>query len=115
MNEQWVMGEWTIYDEDREAQKRKEPYWTLVKGEGGICRGPYGRKATDPEYIVGPTGYEADGIHVDAKALPVLLAAPRMFAVLQEMAKEKDDGGCEGHFGTLAYNALQSAQDKSDG
>jgi hypothetical protein len=51
MAEDYVFGEWTIFECDRAAQQKKEPYWTLVKEGGtGLClaRGPFGRKSMEP-------------------------------------------------------------------
>lgn len=81
---EWVMGDWTIHDEDRPAQSRKEPYWTLIPGEGGVCLGPFGRKSMDPEYIVSPCGWETDGINIQGSAIAMILNAPTLFALLKE-------------------------------
>lgn len=63
--DKYVMGEWTILDEDRKAQKEGKPYWTLVEGERkDLCLGPYGRKAMKPEYEIQGVGFEVDGIHI---------------------------------------------------
>lgn len=64
----WVYGSWNILDEDRPAQKRGEPYWTLDKNpygcSAGIVQGPIGRKAMDTEMITEAVGYEADSVEI---------------------------------------------------
>lgn len=63
----WLWGDWTIYDEDREAQRRKEPYWTLISGGfhgNSLCVGPVGRKSLEPDRIAYGTGYEESDIGI---------------------------------------------------
>lgn len=98
MNQQWVMGRWTIYDKDRAAQARREPYWTLEPGDAGIAQGPYGRKALSPEFIICGTGYECDGIAVSESDARLICAAPDLLRALKAVlcvadrkTKEFDD------------------------
>jgi len=62
---EWVWGTWDILDEDREAQKRKEPYWTLLDSDLNLsfAIGPIGRKSLEPSNILEATGYECEGIY----------------------------------------------------
>lgn len=76
--EPWVVGNWTILNEDREAQRRGEPFWTLVPPNnysGGVfCRGPIGRKSLEPETVIYPCGYETEGVDFDGDFITLLLA-----------------------------------------
>lgn len=62
----WVWGDWDIFREDREAQKRGEPYWTLIEGSWNrsLCRGPIGRKVTELDGIARGDGLEESSISV---------------------------------------------------
>lgn len=60
----FVLGEWTIFDKDREAQRKGKPYWTLIEGED-VCEGPLGRKALKPESFIYSTGYETEGLGLE--------------------------------------------------
>jgi hypothetical protein len=71
----WVFGEWTILDSDRD-QRGYGTLWTLrpFTGEGGVlCRGPFGRKAKGPESVIHACGYYTDGIAIDDDFLALLL------------------------------------------
>ena len=69
----WVLGQWNIFDEDRDAQKNGLPYWTLVDGFEVIATGPYGRKSINTDSVVRGTGYDCDGLDADSEYL--LIAA----------------------------------------
>jgi hypothetical protein len=74
--EPWVFGTWGILNEDRAAQQRREPYWTLLPYNGvsgSFCRGPFGRKAMEPETVIHACGYETEGIDFDDDFLKLLL------------------------------------------
>ena len=64
---EWNFGRFTIYDEDRPAQKRGEPYWTFEKSEAYV---EYLVAAKDQqmfrelESIISPTGYDAEGLDI---------------------------------------------------
>jgi hypothetical protein len=63
----WLYGDWTIFDSDRPAQERKEPYWTFTDGPysyGSISTGPFGRKAMEPERIISGDGYETSDVSI---------------------------------------------------
>ena len=89
----WLFGYWTIFDEDREAQKRGEPYWTFVeKGphldEGlTFAEGPYGRKSMDPDAIVEGIGYECDGLNVSPENAAYIQKAVKFHSEFVEAAK----------------------------
>lgn len=64
---EWVHGcEWTIYDSDRDAQKRGEPYWTLVRdpGSSNIAIGPIGRKSRETESVINVLGQGIETIEM---------------------------------------------------
>lgn len=86
----WVWGDWTILDEDRPAQKRGEPYWTLVERDPEVCdcylaQGPPGRKVIDPECIAQARGHEVDGIGVSEADAALIAAAPDLFDALHKL------------------------------
>lgn len=86
----WLRGKWTIYEKDRAAQARGEPYWTFEKSEYGndYAHGPYGRKAMQPDRIVDGTGWEHDGpIFYNDKDEALFLAAPEMLEKLKKWVK----------------------------
>lgn len=76
----FLFGVWAILKEDRGAQKRGEPYWTLMPQDyygGGIVltRGPIGRKAMDTDAIIWAEGYETDGLGCSEEDQKMILAA----------------------------------------
>lgn len=80
MAEDFVFGVWTILDEDRPAQKRAEPYWTLMPQDHYGCgmvltRGPIGRKAMGTESIIWAEGHETDGIGCSEENQKLILNA----------------------------------------
>ena len=79
----WIWGEWVIKDEDREAQKRGEPYWTLEQGFECLARGPYGRKAINPEQILRGDGCECDGVEISIADALLIAAAPALLEALK--------------------------------
>ena len=96
----WLWGEWVILAEDRAAQQRGEPYWTLKEDSAGCClaRGPAGRKALEPEEIISACGYETDGIDATPEHRALIVRAVNchadLLAALQECADfiERWDG-----------------------
>lgn len=58
----FVVGRWTILDEDREAQRKELPFWTLVEGDEIIAEGPIGRKSLGTDSYIYPCGPECDDI-----------------------------------------------------
>ncbi len=86
----WVWGEWHILPEDREAQRRGDPYWTLSKPSltRDLMRGPWGRKAMDTETIARAEGYETDGIGVNDDDAALIAAAPDLLDALTLIANE---------------------------
>jgi hypothetical protein len=108
MSKQWVMGRWTIYDEDRAAQVRKEPYWTLEAGEDGIAEGPVGRKAMDPEFVVRGSGWECDGIAVSEEDARLICAAPALLEALKAVLSVADRK-------TKEFDAARAAITKAEG
>lgn len=60
----WCWGMWVIFDEDRVAQRRGEPYWTLIEASypDTLSAGPFGRKAVEMTNVIWPEGYETDGL-----------------------------------------------------
>jgi hypothetical protein len=64
---EWLIGDWGIFDSDREAQKRREPFWTLINGDNGIVKGPFGRKSNNPEYIIRAVGYDECGLEISTE------------------------------------------------
>ena len=95
----WIWCSWTILEEDRPAQDRGEPYWTIVEGNDSLSRGPIGRKAMSPERIIEGTGYEVDGIDVPNEvdrfalsALPELLEVAK--GLVEAWAGIHDGGSC---------------------
>lgn len=81
----WVWGRWNILDEDRAAQRRGEPYWTLMAGDEDLCEGPIGRKAMHPERIVWTNGFECDGIDASDEHKRLIAAAPALYEALWEL------------------------------
>lgn len=80
----WLWGEWVILAEDRAAQQRGEPYWTLKEDSAGCClaRGPAGRKALEPEEIISARGYETDGIDATPEHRALIVRAVNCHADL---------------------------------
>ena len=80
----WLWGEWVILAEDRAAQQRGEPYWTLKEDSAGCClaRGPAGRKALEPEEIISACGYETDGIDATPEHRALIVRAVNCHADL---------------------------------
>lgn len=75
----WIVGHWTILNEDRQAQKEGRPFWTFVepKYEGNcLAQGPLGRKTMDTEHIIETTGFGCDGIVMDDADEALIVAAP---------------------------------------
>ncbi len=74
--EPWVFGDWTVLDEDRPYEANK-PCWTLIPPNnysgGSLCRGPFGRKAINPETVIYACGYETEGIDFAGNFLEYLL------------------------------------------
>lgn len=87
----WVVGSWTIFPEDRAAQSRREPYWTLIVGQDGdtLTRGPLGRKAMDPDAIVHPLGFDAEGIALSSGDREFIIQAredvPAMLELIEKL------------------------------
>ena len=86
----WVYGHWTIYDQDRGAQERGEPYWTLVEGGDShealtLAQGPAGRKAINPDHIIDTCGYECEGIEIDADNARLIEATPELLELLRQI------------------------------
>ena len=83
----WVWGYWTIFSEDREAQRKGEPYWTLIDCAycANLISGPVGRKEKDVKYILSGDGYESDGIiwHNDYDADFIVKAPERIAALIK--------------------------------
>lgn len=101
----WVWGDWTIFDKDRESQKRKEPYWTLITNGGSLVRGPLGRKSLEPDSIAKGMGYDESDIDItldDAEFIahartdvPALIRMLRLaieqLKIIKEFIMEQDD------------------------
>lgn len=92
----WIWADWTIYDEDREAQKRKEPYWTLVNSYSrNLCRGPLGRKSLEIESIASGGGRDESWIDVsDADAEFIAHSRddiPKLLAVIEKLIAQRND------------------------
>ncbi len=84
----WVWGEWTIYDSDREAQKRREPYWTLKESVSqNLCQGPFGRKSLDTESVASGDGHDESSITVNTYDANFIAKArediPRLLSALE--------------------------------
>ena len=88
----WLWGEWVILAEDRAAQQRGEPYWTLKEDSAGCClaRGPAGRKALEPEEIISACGYETDGIDATSEHRALIVRAVNCHADLVAALEEFD-------------------------
>jgi len=79
----WVWGDWTIRDKDRKAQKRQEPYWTLVEpGNMNLSRGPIGRKDIDITNIASGCGYDESDINIKPADADFIANAPTDIAKL---------------------------------
>lgn len=117
----WVWGEWDILPEDRDAQRRGEPFWTLREARiwGDLIQGPLGRKALDPERIVWAEGYETDGTNATGADKAMIAAAPVMYAALKELAQMKVAGvpldEYEGHYGDTLRAAIMAAENHHKG
>lgn len=88
----WLFGYWTIFDEDREAQRLGKPYWTFIeKGEYDddltFAEGPYGRKSMLPDAIIRGIGYECDGLSVSPEDAAYIVKAVKFHAEFVEAAK----------------------------
>lgn len=81
----WVWGDWTIFDKDRSAQTRGEPYWTLIEGDSVLTQGPIGRMALKPETVVWAVGFETEGINTSKNDGPLIAAAPEMYEALVQV------------------------------
>lgn len=103
----WVIGQWVINESEREAQKKREPYWTLEPGSDSICQGPFGRKALDTESIVAPIGYEVDGISVSEADASLICAAPEMLEALKWTMQTIHQAHHEGSTETCGKNTCE--------
>ncbi len=84
----WVWCDWTILDGDREAQRRREPYWTMIAGASALAQGPLGRKSMWPETIISAEGYETEGVSANNDSDAALIAAaPDGYALAQEVLR----------------------------
>lgn len=84
---EWAFGSWTIFDKDRDAQKRRDPYWTLVEGDDVLAVGPLGSKYLDTKSIISPSGYEADGLNVEGADAKLIVYAANSSAQLAKALK----------------------------
>ena len=73
---EWRWADWTIFEKDREAQRKKEPYWTMVDGHRvNLCAGDFGRKTMDPEYVIHGEGHEEWSISGEPADMDYIAAA----------------------------------------
>ena len=89
----WLLGYWTIHDSDREAQKRREPYWTLMGGiYETIVKGPIGRKSLDTEYVVQGNGHDSNDLYARAEDLEFICHSrtdiPKLIEVIEVLSDE---------------------------
>lgn len=86
----WVWGDWDILDEDREAQRKGEPYWTLVANgyhHMFLCKGPIGRKTLDIEIVARSSGYDEDDIEISEVDAHFIANARTDIPMLLEMVE----------------------------
>lgn len=91
---EWVWGRWDIFNEDRDAQRRGDPYWTLCPDNPDtLTVGPFGRKEKYPDSILELGGYECDGIFAEEGDARLIAAAPDLLAACKEMTAHLACGG----------------------